>query len=359
MTRRLVIVAVAFATLVTGCGGGSKQAASPSASTLGSAQGANRTACDQIRDIRAKVFQARSDLAAGKIEAPEALRIASNQIARVSAVAASLPLGQFRSDVEAWGREWAAGTDRPEYKAAQAKVYPVCGITPEPSSITGSASSAPTTLAVSDARPATSKFIHVQGDITVPDGEPSKLSVVVIGRPGQGSVPVVVRNRTGKSLAGIDVAGTARDASGALIASGSSQGFVPENVKPGEWAFGYVFFGTEDLPGDAKFELAATGKEPDSHFGSIDLLVKEVTTPAGDFGGMKIVGILANPTAQEVKGPVSVDTMCFDGATPIFTSGGFADADSVAADGTTSFSLNLPSDVACGTFAVGGSGHSF
>ena len=56
-----------------------------------------------MKDIRAKVHQARNDLAAGKVEPSEALKTTTNQIARVSAVALSLPSGQLRTAVENMG----------------------------------------------------------------------------------------------------------------------------------------------------------------------------------------------------------------------------------------------------------------
>jgi hypothetical protein len=202
-------------------------------------------------------------------------------------------------------------------------------------------------------------FIFSDVPIAIPEGEAGKLSVVMVGRPSRGSVPVVIRNRTANPLAGMEVSGTARNASGTLVGSGSSQGFVPENVKSGEWAFGYVFFGIEPLPADAKFDLTATGKAPSSLFASVDLRVQEVNRASASYGGTKLVGILSNPTNKEVKGPISVDVMCFDGAMPIATVRGFTNADSAAPNGTVPFSVDLPRDSPCRSFAVGGSGHTF
>ncbi|HVM36264.1 MAG TPA: hypothetical protein VM784_13105 [Actinomycetota bacterium] len=144
-----------------------------------------------------------------------------------------------------------------------------------------------------------------------------------------------------------------------MAGTGSSQGFVPENVNSGEWAFGYVFFGVEALPADTKFDLTATGKAPNPLLASVDLRVKEVSRASASFGGTKLVGILANPTNKEVKGPISVDVMCFDGAMPIATARGFTDASSAAPNGTVSFSVDLPRDSPCRSFALGGSGHTF
>lgn len=220
----------------------------------------------------------------------------------------------------------------------------------------GDASASTAALAAS---PTTSEFVRLQGVVNVPEGEPGKLSVVVVGPGGKSSVPVIIRNRTSDTLSNIEVTGTARSGDGKLIGSGSSQGFVPSNVKSGEWAFGYVFIDAGDLPVDATFDFTATGDkgEESGLFGAVDVKVAEVEITKAQFGGNQVVGVLQNPTSEEVAGPVSVDVMCFDGDRPVSTHRSYAEGDSVPPNGTTSFSVDL-FEASCGTFAIGASGHA-
>jgi hypothetical protein len=216
-----------------------------------------------------------------------------------------------------------------------------------------------TTLVSSE--PSTSRFLTVVGgDVDIPPGDGGRLGIVVMGSVDGGSIPVVVRNRTTEALERVEVSGTARDANGGLIATGSSQGFVPERINAGEWAFGYVYFQFEDLPSNAQFDLTAKGRpasDTNIFFRSVDLEVVEASLSAGRFGN-RIVGIVSNPTDEAVSGPVSVDAICFrnDGV-PIGTHRSFTDSDSIAANGTTSFTIDL-FDSACPIFAIGSSGFS-
>jgi hypothetical protein len=204
----------------------------------------------------------------------------------------------------------------------------------------------------------TSRYVHVEGDITIPDGQAGELSVALVGRPDGSGVPFVVRNRTNAPLQDISVTGTVRDRAGKLLGSGSSQAMVPSVVQPGEWGFGYVYFGTEDLPADAAFDLKAEGSPVESTgFDDVDLEVTEVSRANGEFGA-QLVGIMRNTSDATIEGPIDVVAICFDGAVPTSTVSGFTDGDEVAAGATTSFSLDLL-DASCPAFAIGGSGYNF
>jgi hypothetical protein len=59
-------------------------------------------------------------------------------------------------------------------------------------------------------------------------GEPGKLAIIPTGAKKDklsDSVTVIVRNNTANPIGAIEATGTARDAAGALVGSGSSQGF--------------------------------------------------------------------------------------------------------------------------------------
>ena len=77
---------------------------------------------------------------------------------------------------------------------------------------------------------------------TVAIGEPGEVSVVATaaGLDRGGSLNVGMRNNTTGNVGRIELAGTARDAAGTLVGSGSDQGIDPAIVAPGEIAFGYV-----------------------------------------------------------------------------------------------------------------------
>lgn len=211
------------------------------------------------------------------------------------------------------------------------------------------------------AAPSTSPMLAINGPVTVPDGEPGELRVVLVGPAddGSGSLPVVVRNRTDETVYNVEASGTARSADGSLVGSGSSQGFAPTAVAPGEWAFGYVYFST--LPGgDATFDVTATGSTDAGILSSVDVKPVETSVMDSEFGGKTVIGIVSNDTSKEVGGPVSVMLACFDepGTAIIGAHIGYTDADAVAPQGTASFSVDLFDDP-CPVFAVGASGYDF
>ncbi len=208
--------------------------------------------------------------------------------------------------------------------------------------------------------PTASPLLKIEGKFEIPDGEDGALSVVVIGEAdaASGTVPVVIRNMTASPLASIEVSGIVRDSAGELMGSGSSQGFAPELVNPGEWAFGYVYIDGVKAAKDTEFDFTATGSEPDDFLGSVDVEIAEVAETKGSFGN-NLTGILKNPTDEEVSGPIGVTAACFDkSGALISTQSGFADSDSLAPRGTSSFSIDLFDDP-CESFAMGASGYNF
>jgi hypothetical protein len=209
------------------------------------------------------------------------------------------------------------------------------------------------------AEPATSPSLVIAGTVTIPDGEKGKLSIALTGAAvgDDGSVPVVVRNRTSKTIYDVEVSGTARATDGSLAGSGSSQGFAPSAVGPGEWAFGYVFF-EGSVPAGATFDLTAKGETDTGFLNGADVTIAEHNVVPGDYG-TSVIGIVSNKTEKEVSGPVSVDLMCFDdaGTAPVSTARGYAESDPIPAGGTSSFSVDLP-DGPCTNFAMGASGYT-
>jgi hypothetical protein len=223
---------------------------------------------------------------------------------------------------------------------------------------------ADTTTTEAPTGPKDSPYLLLQGSVTVPPGEPDALSVVFTGVPrgDMGStVPVIVRNNTDDAVGDLEVNGTARGADGALAGSGSSQGFEPSIIQPGEWAFGYVYFDST-VPADATIEATARGDNPSESnpFGKIQLNVNEVNFQPGEFGSASYIGIVANTDSDETAtDPVNVFVGCFDAESNLLdVFSGYTDGE-VVQGGTASFSVDVYEAPSCASVAVGASGYSF
>lgn len=169
-------------------------------------------------------------------------------------------------------------------------------------------------------------------------------------------MPVVVRNNTSETVGQIEVNGTARN-NGALVGSGELQTTEPNVLKPGEYALAYVDFQSV-VPAGAALDLTATAQPGDVESLTVDLRIAEVDRQPSRHGGDDVIGIVSNPTPNEVEGPISVLVMCFDGATPVSTTSVSTDADSIAPNGAVSFTASLPAG-SCPTFANGASGFDY
>lgn len=211
--------------------------------------------------------------------------------------------------------------------------------TPETSAAT--ASTVPTTppVAAGPAAPDASPFVAGFGDLSVvslPPGDPGKLSIVSTGARDElnDAVTIIVRNNTSDPIGQIEATGTARDSAGALVGSGSSQGFKPAIVAPGEIAYGYVYF-SGGFPGGSTFEFSVSGEEVGTYFRPITITELNNT-------GEAIIGAVSNETGVDVTGPISVDVLCFaaDGTT-IGPKSGFAEQSDLLKGATGSFSIDL------------------
>jgi hypothetical protein len=218
---------------------------------------------------------------------------------------------------------------------------------------------AETTVAPAAVGPAAidaSPYVAVFGDlsaVSLPDGEPGEVSIIVRADAvdSGGSVNMIVRNNTNVPIGAIDVTGTARDAAGSLVGSGSSQGFEPAVIAPGEIAFGYVFFDS-DLPADSTFEFSVSASEVDDFF--LPVTVTEISNT-----GDQIIGIVKNELDVEVSGPIGANVICLgpDGSILNFVRS-FAEQDKLPPGGTGSFAISLYGDE-CPAGIVGASGYSF
>jgi hypothetical protein len=189
-------------------------------------------------------------------------------------------------------------------------------------------------------------------------GQRGKLTVIALGPAPtdsfDSSVAVVVRNNTNATVYNVSATGTARRG-GALIGTGESQGFDPAVVHPGEFAFGYVYFGTSSIAG-ATFSATATADTEAQSFGqATDLTIAEMNTSHSDFSD-SVVGIVRNQSSAMVEPPIEVWVLCLVGPAPQFVDNGFTDGDTnLAPNATTSFTVDLTKSCS-GTLVVGSAG---
>lgn len=205
-----------------------------------------------------------------------------------------------------------------------------------------------------------SPYVLTFGDLSavaLPAGDPGEVSIIwsddTVNR--RGSVTMIVRNNTTDDIGRIDVTGTARDEAGDLVGSGSSQGFNPAVVAPGEIAYGYVYFDTElsDQSFEFAFEVDAEPVRADAFMSALPVTVTEINDT-----GAELVGAATNELDEEVNGPIGAAVLCFDaGGAVIDYTDGFLEQDDLAAGATGSFSINL-FDRPCPNGLVSASGYS-
>lgn len=193
---------------------------------------------------------------------------------------------------------------------------------------------------------------------SLPEGEQGKVSVVQVGplseQGGAASLPIAFRNNTAEGISHIDWTGTARS-SGSIVATGSSQGTIPAQVKPGEIGLAFIYFGngSPPLPADAQYEFTVnTSKLDQDSYNTAPLKVTEA-----NLRGDAVVGAARNQTGESVEGPFSVSVYCFEGDKLLGEHGAYAEQNGpAAADAQVTFSASLYGSQ-CPTFAVGVGGY--
>jgi hypothetical protein len=187
-------------------------------------------------------------------------------------------------------------------------------------------------------------------------GKSHKLSIVATGTYDGNTIPLIVRNNTGKDIIRIQVTGVVRSADGKLLASGGDQGFGPNLVHAGDYAIGYVYFGGAQLPEDAKFsfETSSTDATDNKYENMRDLSVTEADSLDG-----RIVGFLQNGYKETVTGPMAVKVMCLgaDGSL-LGLYQGYTDKDSAKSGEKVPFQVDIYGQVDCTNFLVTGRGYS-
>jgi hypothetical protein len=166
----------------------------------------------------------------------------------------------------------------------------------------------------------------------------------------------VFRNNTSAAIAHVQVSGTAKDPTGKIVASGSSQGTDPSTVQPGQWAFAFIYFepgsklsGTDRLSFSEQAMTASTE--------SYNTAAIQVTQ--ANLSGSSIAGGVQNTTGHHVQGPISVHAYCLNPAgDPMGVVTGFTSGSSgpLAPNATDSFQLDLNGQ-SCSSFLVGAYGY--
>ena len=186
----------------------------------------------------------------------------------------------------------------------------------------------------------------------LPPGRPGVVDIIAVGVAVNYNVPVVLRNNTGEAVLLTNIHGTAHEATGALIATGSPGSFIsPSVVQAGQVAIASVYFNSRDnLPPDA---VLAFEPETESPVTAIvfrqDLEIVEVT-PGED----TITGRVRNGTEEPLAGTVNVLGICFD-ATGAITGSylGLADKNDLDPGETASFKADLEGPGPCDAFLLG------
>lgn len=193
----------------------------------------------------------------------------------------------------------------------------------------------------------------------LPEGEQGKVSVVQVGAldvhmSGSAKLPFAFRNNTNEAISHVDWTGTARSG-GAIVATASSQGAIPAQVKPGEIGLAFIYFGPDATvpPADATYEFTVeTSPDDQGAYNTAALTVAEANA-----SGDTIVGAAINKTGESVEGPFAIDAYCFDGDTVLSEHGNYAEQDGpISADGQVTFSASM-FDANCPSFIVGVSGY--
>lgn len=144
----------------------------------------------------------------------------------------------------------------------------------------------------------------------LPAATPGEVSVVAsypitTGADGIAATMVLLRNATDQPVANVSVAGTVRDASGALMAVGANETTWPPVIAPGQVAHAYIQFQGAVASRTAGEYAATWGPVPASSSG-VSLEIQEANS-LGD----SIIGFVRNPGSDTAYQGV-LAASCYD-----------------------------------------------
>jgi hypothetical protein len=207
--------------------------------------------------------------------------------------------------------------------------------------------------------PTQSSFLAGNAHPQYPAGPVGKVSVVyqapISPQQNGTAVPIVLNNNSSKAVAHVDISGTAKNAAGKIVGSGSSQGTYPSVIEPGQWALAFIYFQSAEglSPSDTMSFSVDITQADTSSYNTAAIQVTQANMSSGS-----ITGGVQNTTGHVVTGPISVDVYCFDGnGHPFYEQGGFTSGSGdLATNASDSFQINL-SDQQCPSYLVGASGY--
>lgn len=166
------------------------------------------------------------------------------------------------------------------------------------------------------------------------------VDVIATGTYDGQRLPFVIHNNTDTAVEQVSVEGTVLDAAGALFAVGGDLlGTTPGWIEPGAVGIGYLYFDGIAFPPDATVDMAVSFQAAPtrSSFGTLEATVAE-WNQVDD----RIVGVLANPHASEITGPLSIAVVCLvaDGAILSYNEA-YTESDAIPPGGQVPFQVTL------------------
>jgi hypothetical protein len=228
---------------------------------------------------------------------------------------------------------------------------------PNAAGATPTTTTAPTTVSPTTAATGDNDHLFTVGEVVVPPGVPHEVEIVLT-RPDDTGMSMVVRNGTADTLNNLEVTGVARDDAGTVVAWGSTQDFQPAIVEPGEWAMGYAWFELHALSGDETFDWNIEWDiYPNPNFTDVlELTVTEAEYVLEDMGQF-VVGTATNENDETAMGS-NAAVGCFDGPDLLGVRSASTNSRAVSPGESSPFDVWLYDFDTCPAFAVAASGYN-
>jgi len=202
-------------------------------------------------------------------------------------------------------------------------------------------------------------FHNVDPTFGVSGAARHELAVVAVGRlPALQAhqdyrLPFVVRNGMSQTMGTLNGYATVWSPGGALVATGSDQGFNPAWLLPGQEGFAFIYLEPRvKVPAGSTVKVSIGGWP----LSNLSTFFTDLRVVSAKITGQQVVGVMRNPRPDTVLGPGSVTLYCVSAAgrflgepiwnVPMIPSAG------LGAGVSASFSVNLRGQ-SCPTFVVG------
>ena len=203
-----------------------------------------------------------------------------------------------------------------------------------------------------------SPYVGGNASPRLPAGQQGRVVVVARGQSEYVSIPIVVRNNSTRTVTEVRVRAVATTPSGEVITTGSSSVLQPFLVRPGEIAFGEVYFRSSDplvedveLPSNARFKFTVLAS---SRTNFRDLVVARSSLVVDFRAGDSVVGLARNARPMRVKTEAGIVACFTRGGDMLYTYKAGFDQAHVRAHGTLRFRLGVFAECPVYLVAVGG-----